>query len=116
MKKHLFLVALSIVIYSCEKNKNKNTPQGILSPDSLASIQADFYVIEAANSLTLIKSDTLLNAKYEDYYVQVLNKHNSTKSQVDSSIKFYGKNPEELNQIFKHSLELLELRKLKLKN
>ncbi len=106
------LLILFVGLFASCKQDSFHVPNGILKPDSLAAIQADFYIVEAAYNLTFVKPDSLL-PQYEDYYKAVMEQHHTQKSQIDSSIKFYAKHPEEYKKVYAKSLELLEVKKIK---
>jgi hypothetical protein len=114
MKRQILGIVLITVLAGCGSKSKLEIPNGIYSPDSLALIQADFYVVEAANNLALIKPDST-NPRYEDYYKKVLEMHHTTKEKVDSSLKFYAHNPVLFNEILNKTTEILELRKIKKK-
>ena len=110
MKKLWYLCCCCLFCFSCGKDR-LNVPQGVLNADTLSQIQAEFYLIEAANNLVLINHDTT-KASYDQYYEAVLKKHHTTKAQMDSSLNFYAQYPDELDSIFSKTLLLLEKQQL----
>ena len=95
---------------ACQNNK-LNVPQGILQPDSLSEIQAEFYVIEAANNLAIINHDST-QASYDEYYKAILKKHHTRKAQIDSSMMYYSAYPEVLDSIFSKTMLILDKKEL----
>jgi hypothetical protein len=110
MKKKLILVLFAFVLGAC-KNNSLSIPKGILVPDTLSEIQAEFYMIEAANNMAVINRDTS-NGSYDDYYKLILKKHNTRKTQIDSSLQFYAGHPEVLDSIFSKTMLILDQKEL----
>jgi hypothetical protein len=110
MKKYLRFILISFLFGAC-KNKTLPIPAGILLPDTLSEIQAEFYLIEAANNMALIKQDTN-HASYDDFYALILQKHRTRKSQIDSSLQFYAGHPEVLDSIFSKTMLILDKKEI----
>lgn len=111
MKKALLIGSCCLYLLSCGKD-NLDIPEGVLNADTLSQIQAEFYLIEAANNLVLINHDTT-KASYDEYYEHVLKRHHTSKAQIDSSLNFYAQFPEQLDSIFSKTLLILEKGQLK---
>lgn len=110
MKKSVIFIQLLFVIGAC-KNNSLSTPKGILPPDTLSEIQAEFYIIEAANNMAVINRDTS-KGSYDAYYKLILKKHNTRKTQIDSSLQFYAGHPEVLDSIYSKTMLILNQKEL----
>lgn len=96
MKKTLLILSL-IFLISC--SKQANLPKDVLSKKEFIEILAD---IQKSQSLANIKSDTsfeIRNIRLENYYEEILKKHNVSKENYNKSVEYYSTNPEELNKI-----------------
>ncbi len=110
MKKSVLFIMFLLAFGAC-KNNRLSIPKGILEPDTLSEIQAEFYIIEAANNMAVINRDTS-KASYDEYYKLILKKHNTRKTQIDSSLQFYAGHPEVLDSIFSKTMLILDKKEL----
>lgn len=98
------LVISSIFIASCERR-----PKDVLSDDEMVSLLADLQLAEAYADVNGGGADhTSLRIRLAD---GVLAAHGVTKSELDSTLVWYGKNIDEYNELFKKVDKQLESRR-----
>jgi hypothetical protein len=92
----LFFCGIFLVFYcSCSKPKAE-IPPGILSQKEMIPILVDIHIAHSAAEL--FKSDTSLTMS--DYMSYILSIHHVEKAVYDSSITFYTRHPEIMQDIY----------------
>ncbi len=96
--KKLILIAFIFLTFSC-KQKSVETPGQILEKKELVDIQVDLYLVEAAHNMNVLKPDSA-DTEYKILFETVLKKHNITKEDYESSLRYYAIDNESLNEIY----------------
>ena len=100
----LFTFSLSLLFFSCGKETVKEAviPEGILSEELFCKVLTDFALAESAANLNIkgvspLKTDSV-------YAFDPLLENNVRKSQYDSTIQFYTKEPELYKKVYEKVL------------
>ncbi len=105
----IYLLIITIFItFACNKN-NKNPDNNIiLNPDTMANIIKDIHITEAYIAyMQTSNSNTQYNTIYA--YNNLLKKHNISKQQLDSNLKYYANNPIILKEIYQKVINELNI-------
>jgi hypothetical protein len=94
----LILGAFVFLIFSC-KQKGIETPGHILEKEELVTVQVDLYMVEAAHNMNVLKPDSA-DTEYKVLFETVLKKHNITREDYESSLRYYAIDNESLNDIY----------------
>jgi hypothetical protein len=97
MKKLIFATFVFLV-FSC-KQKSVETPGHILEKKELVEIQVDLYLVEAAHNMNVLKPERA-DTEYKTLFETVMKKHNITKEDYESSLRYYAIDNESLNEIY----------------
>ena len=65
----------------------------------MVDVQVDLYLVEAAHNMNILKKDST-EAEYNNLFETVLKKHNITKNDFESSLRYYAIDNESLNEIY----------------
>lgn len=109
MKKYLFIIsAISLfILVSCKGGEdNVIIPSGIIPPDTMVYVLADFHLAEAAiMEKQLQQKDT---KQYTNYYYAILfEKYKINHKQFNEAIVFYSSHPKLYREIYDKVLEEL---------
>ena len=103
MRKHLSIIAVALLACACSK-----VPRGIIEPEDMAQLLADFHTGESVVELNRrdYASDSLKQAFKQSIYMR----HGVTSEQVDSSFAWYGRNITYYMDVYDRTIEILEHR------
>lgn len=96
--KRIILIGIALVTFSCSQEQVE-TPGHILEKDELVDVQVDLYLAEAAHNMSVLKPDSA-DTEYKSLFEMVLKKHNITKQDYESSLRYYAIDNESLNEIY----------------
>ena len=92
-----FCVFTAIFFFSCSK-KSITIPDNVLSKKEIVPVLVDIHLAQAAANRNQF-SDTVHNS-LSDYTPFIFQSHRITKQKYDSSISFYTKYPELMDEIY----------------
>lgn len=100
---------LSLLLGGCSR-----VPSGVIPPDEMSRLLADIHVGESyvEYNPSTFSSDS---AK-ENLRQSIFRAHGVTEAEVDSSLAWYGHNIKLYNDVYEHTLEILEERRNSLGN
>lgn len=113
LKQVSVLLILLVIWEGC--TKRVRVPSEFPNEDSLATILADLYYMEA----TLNQSRDYVRGNEEQmikYYKYVFNKHNITKQEYDTAFSWYTEHPELLSEVYDKVISILNERESVLSN
>ena len=96
----VFSLLFIVFLIACGSPKEK-IPDDILSKEKMIEIVTELHVTEASINLNLYNADSLKT---------IYSKHQVTKSQYDSSFKYYALHPKQLSEIYKGVLNEISKR------
>lgn len=112
MKSLIFVLSLFFVtstFLSC--TKEERVPSSVISEEKMVDILVDVHMVEAMARHNQLKDN---NQRANMYYNYILEKHNITLNQLDSSISWYAKHPTTYIRVYdqiiprlEHSLEMV---------
>ncbi len=103
MKKIFFLILIILEI-ACQSDK---TPEGIIPEDEFIRILAELHIADAVLTEKGLY-DRKLKDSTESYYNYILVKHNMSRAKFDSSLLYYGKNTQHLNEMYDQVIAILK--------
>ena len=103
MKKIFFLILITLNI-ACHSDK---TPEGIIPEDEFIRILTEIHIADAVLTEKGLY-DRKLKDSTESYYNYILVKHNISRAKFDSSLLYYGKNTDHLNEMYDQVIALLK--------
>lgn len=91
------------MVFSVSCNNKKNTvtiaPGNVLKKDSMVVIMTDFRLVEGAIRQMVTKGENSQKmTKY--YYSYILNKHKISIEDFNTSLKYYSKDPKQMDEIY----------------
>jgi uncharacterized protein DUF4296 len=103
--KSLVFIFIGIFVSQCG-NKANNSPENIIPKGKMIELLTDIHIFDA------VMSEKKYNTKkheyqIEGYYSYLYEKHGYTRAQIDSSISFYSRDPEEYSKMYDDVLEKL---------
>ena len=102
MRTYLVLIFfLVFTLNSCNSDKKMeiSIPKNIIEKDSFIVVMTDFRLVEASIRQMVAKGENSQKmTKY--YYSFILKKHKITYEDFDYSLKFYSKDPKEMDEIY----------------
>jgi len=99
---HLAFSAL-LLLNACTE-KSPPPPSGLLSEDQMVEVMTDMHLVETANNLKLMGTDTAYT-EYLQAFNAIFRSHGVTKAQFDSSLYHYTVNTEKMPIIYDRMLE-----------
>ena len=109
--KHLWLfipIVISLTLVSCSNSPHAK-PTGALHPDTLVSILVDIHLVDAIlheeNNNPEEKRDKALY-----FYPSLLEKHQVSRAEIDSSIVYYTRFPKEFSRMYEKVIKELNRR------
>lgn len=102
MKLIIYIAAIVLLTVSC--SSKKENAELIIPADSMAIILADVHLADATLS-SLINKNRF--NKIDEYYFTVLQKHNVTRTRLDSSISYYSSKGKEFEAIYEEVMFIL---------
>ncbi len=108
----ILLAVIVFLGFACEPpDENAHLKPYILEEGKFIDVFVDYSLIESTINLN-IKGATDQN--YDSLYnFNVFKKHNVTKAQYDSTLKYYSAKPEEFKEIMERVLERMNMQKPK---
>lgn len=97
---------------SCS-DADRQRPEYVLSPEQLAAVKTDMYLIEAAQNIRANKPGDTTLPDYITQYEFVFKQHQTNAKQVDSSIRYYAAQPDKLIEIYRMVADSIDRRKLR---
>jgi hypothetical protein len=94
----LILATFVFLVFAC-KQKGVETPGHILEKEQLVDVQVDLYLVEAAHNMNVLKVDSA-DTEYKMLFETVMKKHNITREDYESSLRYYAIDNESLNEIY----------------
>lgn len=90
MKKILFILALVVLVFSCENKDRPPKPSNLISKDKMENILYDLYVINAAKGVNrkLLEDKGIVPETY------ILTKHQIDSAQFAESNAYYAFDPD----------------------
>ena len=104
MKYYLFL-AISLCI-ACD-NSNVNISENVLSETLFTKIIKEIHLAEAVFELQKNKGIKEAENKLKNSYQNIYNTYQISEEDFKETLSFYSKNPEKLEEIYTHALEIL---------
>jgi len=102
------ILLVAILIPGCRRGSTA-PPPGILTRDQMIAVLADIHLVDA-----MIHEETNSPKNKNDlgltWYPSVLEKHDVTRSQVDSSLFFYNSRPRDFDAMYREVLKKLNQR------
>jgi len=100
-------IILSSLTLSCG-NKKLEVPPNLLQPDEFVELMIEMHLIDGYLHQSL---NTLHSRKDSAFliYPGILEKYNISRTQLDSTVLFYGKYPEHFNKIYDQVLDSLSV-------
>lgn len=74
-------------------------PDGIVDADRMAAFLTDAYLLESYNSIESKSDNDTLNMAVRSAYDDILRRHNLTREEVETSMKYYGNHPDQYRLI-----------------
>lgn len=105
MRKIGGIVAAMLLLASCGR---EHVPQGLMTPDELASFSAEAMLIEGYNSAVVSFGQDSLGYRMEEAYDSLYRKYDVTPEVYDSSMAYYARRPKQMNEIAQKIVELLK--------
>ena len=99
--RYFLTVAFLILLFSCgnKDSKMEEKPGDVLEKDTFIVVMIDFRLAEAAIRQMIIKGEDSRKAtKY--YYDFMLKKHKIRMKDFEASLRYYSKDPEEMDEIY----------------
>lgn len=96
--KKLILIPISLLFFSCRQS-GVETPGHILEKKELVNVQVDLYLVESAHNMNVLKPDSA-DTEYKALFETVIKKHNITREDYESSLRYYAIDNESLNEIY----------------
>jgi hypothetical protein len=93
------LSALFCVLIFFVACNNHDKPDNLIEPDKMANVLIDMHLSDAALDVKFSQDSLLIFAK--DRYNYVFNKHEIDSAKFSTSLKYYGKNTEQMKAIYK---------------
>ena len=109
MKKAVYLFVF-IFLVACSEEESVEIPSTILPKEKMAAVLVDIHLIEATMNLNVMSIENAGAPANAAVSIDVLKKHNITKSQYDTSFLFYTQHPDMLSKIYENVI--IELSKL----
>ncbi len=106
------LLALVILFIACEPpDEYKHLKPYILSEEKFMDVFVDYTLIESTINLNIKGAN---DQNFDSLYnFNVFKKHNVSKAQYDSTLKYYSAKPEEFKEIMERVLERMNMQKPK---
>lgn len=101
--RHIIFSAIALIITACT-----GVPSGVIPPEDMAQLIADFHVGEAVVDMNRQEFDT--DSLRQLYKQSVFAAHGYTSEQVDSSLAWYGRNTLKYIDVYDRALEILDNR------
>lgn len=101
LKKIIFLLVISLFIISCKK-----VPENVLSEKKMIKVISEMALAEGCISTSDFRKQEY--KKRELYYNSIFEKNEITSAQLDSSLMWYAKDPQELEMIYQKAGEKLK--------
>ena len=104
--KNRLLIFLIVLSASCGNKKKESLPDYVISKQKMIELTVDLKLIES--SINLNHYNKITDKKTIDsLYLSVYNKHNFTRTDIDTSLSYYTKKPELLQAIYDSTLVIL---------
>lgn len=105
MKKYTFIILIAL-LFGCTGNQLKEVPEGVIPHARMVDILVDVHI---ADGLLSVKKYQIKSHEYqiEGYYQFLYEKHGYTRTEIDSSIRFYSAHPDEYSKLYDEVLEKL---------
>ncbi len=115
MRAHILLglvAVISILMWQCTSDIDKEVPPHIIPLKKMANIQADVLLInQHLKTLSLPDSSQQMADSAAIYFNGLFEKYNITKQDYDSSLPFYENNVPLLDSLYKASINKLNVLK-----
>lgn len=102
-----------VFLISCSEQKPES-PSDLIPRKELVTIMIDMYLADA-QAQSMITTDIEEATNVLPYYKHVLEKHDVTLEQFNTSIRYYGRDKNELYAIYEEVLDSLNVRLSNLK-
>jgi len=99
IKKILILFVCLISVASCSKEKKVIIPPEVIPPEQMVQVLVDFHLVEASLVQATLEQKNV-DSLNNQYFYQVLKKHQITYKKYNESLKFYSFNLGELYKIY----------------
>lgn len=100
-------------LFGCGQQSEK-PPADVIPKDDLVTVMIDMYLADA-QAQSMITTDIEEAANVLPYYKHVLEKHDVTLEQFNTSIRYYGRDKNDLYAIYEEVLDSLNVRLSNLK-
>ena len=111
---NLAILLSCLLLFSCAEEKTK-IPDGILSIEKMRIILADLHFLEISVEDSYKNKKDQKLAYFNHYELELMKKHNITKSEFDSSYVYYARNIELMDEIYSQIVDSLGSDESKLK-
>jgi len=109
------LLFIAVFLFSCNEKKAMPTSDNLISIDSMVPILIDIHIADALLS-DIRLHDKDLHDSTRSYYNYVFKKHEISRMQFDSSMRYYGESPKILLDIYDEVLKQMSITEGKLEH
>jgi hypothetical protein len=106
MKTPFSILAILITVLSGCKEPAETKPGNLLDEEKMIAVMVDMHLVETANNLKLLASDTA-EQQYNEIVEKIYATHEVSKGSFDSSLFYYSTQTEQMNVIYDKILEHL---------
>ena len=105
MKRLLWMVAVSIMLFSCKEK----APKGIIEPERLQKILYDIHIVDGY--ISSVPGQDSARKVAASYYSGIYKKFNTDSAQYNRSLNYYYAHPKELSEIYSNIAKELNAQK-----
>lgn len=96
MKKAALTLVALLTLCACHHN---TTPDGVLDTAEMSAFLVDAYLLESYNAIENRSNPTDPTPAIRSAYDDILRRHGVTQQEVEASLDYYGKHPDEYRVI-----------------
>jgi len=104
----LLTITILLIVFACNKKTKYNESNFIIPPDTMVNIIKDIHLAEAYIAYMQTTNSNTQNITINTYN-NLLKKHNISKQQLDSNLKYYANNPILLKEIYQKVVNELNI-------
>ncbi len=106
MLKHLLLLCLIIIAFSCGNNETEVAPAGLLDKNQMAEVMADLSLAEAVINIKTIQNPAFSTDSLVKF--NIFKQHSISRKQFEESIAYYSQHPKEFKEVSDLALKKIE--------
>ncbi len=103
----LVYCCLFVVLLSCSDKSKKDTPADLLPKEAMAIVMADLSLAESVINMNMAAKAAEQNTDTTRRF-NVYKEHNISRSQYESSLRYYSAHPDEFKQVYELVVKKLE--------